>query len=125
VSEDQVPATPAVKIAKDVVGKLIVAVQKEAEPLTVDAEGEALLAYYLDDLSVTFTPGEKPVFYGLIFEALGQEFSVLGNLDVLIAVPSEEVEDETDALVIADESFIAKLEEFLSWRTSMLENFSV
>jgi len=88
------------------------------------AEGKKLQAYYLEDMTLSFIIGDdgRQSLYGLSFEAIGKEFSIISSLDLLVSLPSEE-DDEESVYDINDSDFLAHIEEYLRWRTVMLEKF--
>lgn len=109
------------KIAREVVLDLIKATRKVAEPENVATPGQELTVYFLDDITLSFTKGEKVDFYGLTFEALGRDFSIINNLEVLVAGENDEGDEE--GFIVEDEQLLTHLADFLQWRIRVMETF--
>lgn len=109
------------KISKDTVASLVKTVRGATTPETVAGTGQELTVYYLDDLTLSFTQGEKPAFFGLTFEALGRDFYVIANLDLLVTAENDEGDPE--AYMVEDEKLAEAIDHFLQWRTDVLEKF--
>lgn len=87
-------------------------------------DNQTIQAFYLEDVTVSFVLAEKPTLYGLSFEVLGKEFTILPTLDLLVSLPK--VEDDDDEIYeIEDSGVIAHIEEYLKWRTVALEKFNI
>ena len=107
------------KLEKSSLPPLVRAVRQASEPELVTNEGESFQVFYLDDLTLSYSGSEKPTFFGLTFEALGRDFTVLANLDILVGDLNEEGEDEV--YLVEDEALVGLLQEYLAWRTAVLE----
>lgn len=97
------------KVDKKIVVEFLKAVRRNFAPDEVGDNN----AYYMDDATVLLTPDNKLV--GIAFETLGQSFSILSSLDLLMAV-----DDTDDAYIVDDEDMIELIEGYLSWRTKVL-----
>lgn len=86
-----------------------------------DESGADLIVVRLNDLMVSLEERNgKKAFYGMVFEALGQDFTILPGGDVLIQAVNDETGD-VDTLEVNDDEFIELLEKFLEWRKQALE----
>lgn len=107
------------KVSKEVVLDLVKAVRAKVEPETIDAGSQKLSVYYLDDITVSFTQTERQDFYGLMFEALGRDFSIINNLELLVTGENDEGDEEV--FIVEDENLVEELSSFLRWRTGVLD----
>ncbi len=107
------------KISLDAVKTLARASRSKLSPEDVEnEEGETVRIYSLEDFTISFLIEDKPKFFGLTFNALAQEFTVLSSLDLLVFITDNEGEA---AYEIEDEDTIRSLENYVLWRASMLE----
>lgn len=109
------------KVAKDKVLPLLHLIKSTIEEEILETPKQELSVFFLDDITLSFTREEKPIFYGLTFEALGRDFSVINNLEVLVAAENDEGDEE--GYLVEDEALVELLNEFLGWRTKVLEKF--
>lgn len=109
------------KVSREAVQLLIMSMRKNVEPETVDTGAQLLTLYRLDDVVVSFTQSVPEAFYGITFEALGQDFSIINSLDLLVSGENDEGDDET--FLVEDDVLLERLEEFLAWRTKTLDTF--
>ena len=109
------------KVAKEAVSGLVKAMRAAVEAESVEVGPQTLTVYFLDDVTLSFTQTERQDFYGLTFEALGRDFSVINNLELLVT--SENDEGDEVGLIVEDGELVALLEDFLRWRTRTLEVF--
>lgn len=107
------------KVSSDVVKDLLAAIREVAEPESLDTGIQILTLYRLDDVIAMFTTGETPVFHGVTFEALGQDFSIINNLELLVRGENDEGDEE--AFIVGDRE-VPALEEFLIWRTRTIRS---
>lgn len=109
------------KISKELTLDLIKIIRDKVEAEIVSTEEQSLSVYFLDDITLSFTQTERKDFYGLTFEALGRDFSVINNLEVLVTAENDEGDEE--GFIVEDEVLIGLLEEFLTWRIKVLKDF--
>ena len=109
------------KISKDLTLELIKSVRGKVEPETLPAATQELSVYFLDDITLSFTKNDRQDFYGLTFEALGRDFSIINNLEVLVTAENDEGDEE--GFIVEDEVLLGLLEDFISWRIKVLKNF--
>lgn len=113
------------KISQDVVRGLAKAVRSHGVTDELEGpDGQTIQAFYLEDVTVSFIQAEKPSLYGISFEAIGKEFTIIANLDILISLPKGEDEDE-EVYELDDAGVVAHLEDYLTWRTVALEKFNI
>lgn len=113
------------KIPSATVKNLAKAVREKAVFDDVDGiDEQKVRAYFLEDITVSFILGEKPTFFGISFEAIGREFTILQNLDILVSLPEENEEGE-EAYEINDEKTVKLLNDYLVWRTTALETVGI
>lgn len=114
------------KISQDVVKNLVKAVRTHGLADDIDGpEGQPIDAYYLEDLSVSFLAGDRPSLYGISFEAIGREFTILPTLELIVTLPQAEGEAEDEAYELDDAEVVAHIEAYLRWRTVALEKFNI
>jgi hypothetical protein len=75
-------------------------------------------------VTVSFVAGERPSLYGISFETLGKEFTIVSSLDLLISLPKDD-DDSDEVFEIEDADVVAHIEEYLRWRTVALEKFNI
>lgn len=109
------------KISKEPVMEIIKAVRSIVEPEVIEAPLQDLSVYYLDDITLSFTTTERADFYGLMFEALGRDFSIINNLEVLFSAENDEGDEESFSLESPE--LIKHLEDFLRWRAEVIRSF--
>lgn len=109
------------KVSKEVTMSLIRSIRSKVEPETVDAGTQNLTVFFLDDITLSFTQTERQDFYGLTFEALGRDFSIINNLELLVIAENDEGDEE--GFIVEDELLVSKLEKFLALRTEILDEF--
>lgn len=109
------------KVSKETTLELVKAIRSRVEPETVDAGAQKLTVYFLDDITLSFTQTERQDFYGLTFEALGRDFSIINNLELLVTGENDEGDEE--GFIVEDEKLVTLLEEFLAWRVKTLSLF--
>lgn len=113
------------KISQDIVKELARAVRSQGVSEEIEGvDGKTVQAFYLEDVTVSFIKGDRPTLYGVSFEALGKEFTIIDSLDLLISLPKNEADDE-DVYEIEDAGVLAHIEEYLRWRTIALEKFNI
>lgn len=113
------------KISHDVIKGLARAARSQGVAEELDGpEDQKIQAFYLEDFTVSFLQGERPSLYGVSFEALGKEFTILANLELMMSLPKEE-ENEDEIYEISDPDVVAHLEDYLRWRTIALEKFNI
>lgn len=110
----------AMKISSETIKKLAQAVKAKAmtEDLE-DSDGNTIRAYFLQDLTLTFkVTNGRSTFYGLNFQTVGRQFTILQNLELLTTF----VEDGVNKVFeVADQPFLNAIENYLRWRATSLE----
>lgn len=99
--------------------KIVVTIPVIAKPEKIEASGELLDLYVLDDITLTLR--EDGSLYGLIFDVLSKDFVVLSDGTLLIG----DISGKTEPSVVADPEVINLIEEFIDWRmrlVSLLES---
>jgi hypothetical protein len=113
------------KISQDVVKGLAKAARSQGVVEELDGpDGAKIQAYYLEDVTVSFLTGAKPSLYGISFETLGKEFTIISSLDLLISLPKDE-DDSDEVFEIEDAGVVEHIETYLRWRTVALEKFNI
>jgi hypothetical protein len=113
------------KISQDVVKRLAKAARSQGVAEVLDGpDGAKIQAFYLEDVTVSFVAGERPSLYGISFETLGKEFTIVSSLDLLISLPKDD-DDSDEVFEIEDADVVAHIEEYLRWRTVALEKFNI
>jgi len=113
------------KLPADTVKNLTKIVREKGIAEDVDGEnGQKLRVFFLEDITTSFLLNEKPTFFGISFEAIGREFTILQSLDLLVSLPEENEEGEA-AYEINDEKTMGILNEYLVWRTKALETVGI
>lgn len=112
------------KISQDVVKNLAKAARSKGVSEKLDGpDGQVIQAFYLEDVTVSFVLGDRPALYGISFEVLGKEFTIIASLDLLMSLPKEEGKEQVFEL--NDAGILAHIEEYLRWRTVALEKFDI
>lgn len=85
--------------------------------------------FHSDDVMVHFSNADGKVFQGLSFEMIGRDFNVLPNLELAI---SEDTRDEATAsseaaevYIVEDEELVNLTNDYLTWRTQVLEKLKL
>ena len=135
------------KISRAALVELLRAVRKHVTPQ--DAPNTKLTAYYLDDMTVLFTRGDNPTFFGVVISVLGRELSVVADRSVLVeddrpplstdggedeglisgeSISSADLDDDTlsgdtsgEILSVDDDRVIKFLDSFIHIRAHLLE----
>lgn len=81
-----------------------------------------ITAFYLEDMTVSFITDEKTSLYGISFETLGKEFTILPSLELVVQLPASDTED--DVYEIEDPALFKALEDYLRWRVRILKDFT-
>lgn len=85
-----------------------------SEKLELD-DDTVLYIYSIEDFTLSFTEERK--FFGMTFEILGREFSLLSNGDLLVSIEDED--DEAEAYSIEDPSLVKYINDYFVWRTNI------
>ena len=109
------------KLVREDIAPLIKMITKSSVGELVFTGEQKLKVYYLDDVTLTFSVSDKPSFFGLMFEALGRNFTVLGSLDLIVSGEAEEGEE--NAFIVEDDRLLELIREYLLWRLKVLEAF--
>ena len=113
------------KISQDVVKGLAKAARTYGVSEDIEGpENQKIQAFYLDDVTVSFNLGDRASLYGVSFETLGKEFTIIASLDLLISLPKGD-DSEDEIFEIEDAGVVAHIEEYLRWRTVALEKFNI
>ena len=92
-------------------------------PNASEVDGLLLEVHYLEDMAITYRRVEgEPVFWGLLFTALGHDFSVLPNYTLLI---NGRTVEEPRLLLVEDEKFMKVMERYMLWRTEALRELAL
>lgn len=112
------------KISQDVVRDLAKVARSQGVAEEIEGpDGQKIQSFFLEDLTVSFLMGDKTSLFGISFEALGREFTIIASLDLLVSLPTEDGGDEV--FEIEDADVLAHLETYLRWRTVALEKFNI
>lgn len=95
-------------------------VRSKIEPEPID--GASIVAHFLDDITVMFTTGDKPSFYGITIDVLGRTFHISNDLRVMIEDTAEE-DPNNKVFLLDDDRLIDFLDDFINLRTKLLETF--
>ena len=113
------------KVSKDAVIALANTVRAKIDPTPIN-DSTPLTAYYLDDITVLFSPkGDQDAFYGVVIDVLGRTFHIASNLKVLIEDDATVEESEPAIYEIEEPSLIKFMNEFINSRVSLLEKLGV
>lgn len=86
--------------------------------------GAIMNVFNTDDLTAIFqTINGKPTFYGLVFEALGKDFIINNDFNIILSGSDENGDEGT--YEVTDELFLKSLENFLKWRLEILQTLEI
>ena len=112
------------KASKINVASLASIVRDKVNP--VEVSDTNLVAYYLDDITVLFSPkGNQDAFYGVVVDVLGRTFHIAANLKVLIEDDATTGDEDPAIYEIEEPSLIEFVNNFLSLRVHLLEKLGV
>lgn len=112
------------KISAKTVKRFATAVRTEGVVEEIDSEdGEKLQVFHLEDVTLSFTVGDKKSLYGILFEAIGREFTLTSSLDLLVSLPQENGEE--GVFEVEDSELLEHIEKYLEWRSVALETFHI
>lgn len=103
------------KVEKTIVMNLVKSALRTFAP---DEVGENK-AYYADDMTIVLTNENK--LFGVSFESLGQSYNILNTLELILTTG----EGEDDAYIVDDEDMITLINEYLQWRTKVLQSLEL
>lgn len=109
---------------QEVVKDLITHVVREGGQEERTVEGVKSTVYTFKDLLVVFEKRSKPAFGGMVFEALGKDFIVTPDFEILVTGVDYGT-NEDDTFEVNSELFLDSLENFLEWRLTALKTLGV
>lgn len=108
------------KISKEIIAKTVSKIRAKIEPEFLEDAG--VKAYYLDDMTASFTIGERETFFGLTITVIGRDFHIMQDLSILVQ-DEDETTQEDAVFIVEDPSIVEFLNGYLVLRGDLLERF--